>query len=243
MAADVTDSIEESFFVLPLVHQDFLAQIRVWSNLKVAFEGQNIWIKDFTVSQWNDVKLSQIPFAERFILRQQLLFPEGYLLPSGKMPVLFWTPIERAIPVSMPALNHNYFGIDQRVKIRLRISLTEQECVAAILQISDLLNYSESAPAIRLAGLRWCLLSHDRVLVYGSPLLPVKAQAYWKRENSLLPAGYDFEFSVLSKTIERKINPENNHWILWNTDGTYLLIPQKDLEALSRSSVRMNCTK
>lgn len=244
MAADVADSIiGEAFWVLPFEHQDFLAQIRSWSNLKVAFESTNIWVKDFTVSQWQDVKLNQIPFAERFALRQQLLFREGHLLPSGRLPVLFWIPIERAVPVNIPALNHNYFGIDQKVKIRLKISLVEQECVATILQKSDLLNYSETAPTVRLSVLKWCLLSDEKALVYGTPLLPVKSQAYWKKENSLLPAGYDFEFSILSGTIERKINPEQNHWILWNTDGTYLLIPKKDLEDLSRSSVRMNCKK
>jgi hypothetical protein len=35
------------------------------------------------------------------------------------MPNLLWTPIERALSIDLPSFNHNFFGINQSVDIKL----------------------------------------------------------------------------------------------------------------------------
>jgi hypothetical protein len=61
---------------------------------------------------------------------------------------------------------------------------------------------------------------------------------YWSRNNSLLPAGYDFEFHVLAGTISEMLAPGNAHWIVWDRNGTYRLVDKKMMMPLSVSSFR-----
>lgn len=238
MANDVADSITDNLLSLPAEHEHYLAQIRHWENLRLATEGEVIWIKGFTQQQWHAQETMSMPFALRFHVKDQLLFPEGASLPLRKAPAFLWTPVQSALPVTLPSLNHNYFGLKQMIDVVLLTSDQEEEIVASVVTVAVLRSYMEQAPAVRVKNLCWCLFSEGWVLLLGQPLLPIKSTNYWCRQNALLPAGYDFEFPILSGAINRKINPGNDCWIFWNVDGTYHLIPKDSVKELSLSSFR-----
>jgi hypothetical protein len=228
---------------IDIQHKDFLGSIRHWDNLKVGFDDKSIWVKDFTNEQLYSSELQQIPFKEIYEVKDNLLFVKGSLLPTKKMRSgLLWSPILRALPVILPSLNHNYFGIDDKVTISIQPSQQEKEAYALLTDYATAKQYIESAPSVRLLPLQWTIID-DKILLIGQPLLPIKGQTYWKSNHFLLPSGYDFEFSMLSETIQQKMNSSQNNYILWDEDGRHIIIARSDIQSLSISSFRLTFSK
>lgn len=224
---------------LALVHKDLLASIRHWNNLKLAFDSESVWVKDFTTEQWQSPKLQGIPFKVCFEVKDNLLFTKGHLVPTKKMPSgLLWSPIVRGLAVEIPALNHNYFGIHNQIDIQIVVSGFEKEAFALLTDYQTAKAYLLTAPAVRLAGLKWVVID-DQILVIDYPLLPIKGQSYWASNDSLLPSGFDFEFAILSKSIQKKLNPNQEQYLLWTAEGQYHAIDKNDLQDLSLSSFRL----
>ncbi|MEM0575056.1 hypothetical protein [Flavobacterium polysaccharolyticum] len=227
------------FLEIKKEHKDFLGAIRHWDNLKVAFETDTIWIKDFSAEQIISTELLQIPYTKLYELKDNLLFEKGKLLPVKKLSSgLLWAPILRALPVSLPMFNHNFFGIDQKIKMVLKPSENVKEAYALLADYEEVKSYILTAPKYRLELLRWVVID-KKVLIIGTPLLPLKGITYWFENDFLIPSGYDFEWNVLAKTLQEKINPSAEDLVLWNTDNTYSKIPIKNIKPLSISSFRL----
>lgn len=220
-------------------HKELLASIRSWDNLKVAFDSNDIWIKDFTISQVDSSEIHQIPFAVIYVLKENLLFAKGSLLPSQKLPSgLLWTPILRAFPLLLPSFNHNFFGINETVSISIIASKKEREAFVLVTSIDEAKKYITTAPEIRLQQIQWVLID-SKVVFFGTPLLPIQGETYWKNNDFLLPSGFDFEFPVLSSLLQNKINPSQENWIFWQKNATFITVSKEDLKPLSISSFRL----
>jgi hypothetical protein len=218
---------------------EFLGAIRNWDNVKAAFDEQSVWVKDFLFEQLSAVEIQQIPFHIIYELKNNLLFKKGSLLPSKKLPSgLLWTPIARALPVALPNFNHNYFGIDQKLEIHLKPSEAVREPYALLTDYSELEHYIEKAPDFRLKPLSWVILE-KKILIFGNPLLPVKGETYWLKDDFLLPTGYDFEWSALSKTVQQFLNPSEENIIIWNKNNNSIVIAKNKMKPLSISSFRL----
>ena len=220
------------------VYKNHLSAIRHWNNIKVATEGETVWVKNIDFAQLNAVEIQSIPCKRIFYERNGKLFPINSQLPYRTVPSLLWTPIERAIPVSLPSFNHNFFGLHEKITIKLVPAQVEVRAQAMIADLNALLQYVDSAPAIRLKSISWAILNNDKALLMGIPLLPIDGTVFWRRGEALIPAGYDLNFHSLSESIMQQLCPENDSWLVWNTDATYFLIDKDDLQPLSRSSVR-----
>ncbi len=238
MAQNASDDIGY-FLLLDEVHKADLGTIRVWSNLKIAFDGKDIWVKDFTHQQIHSVEVKSIPYKTIFYSKGAKLYLHNSLLPDRNIPAsLLWTQIDRALPISLPDLNHNYFGIQEKISIALVASETEAEAVAMITSLDVLKQYIETAPAIRLEHLFWTILQNKDVLLIGKPLLPITGQTYWRQEDVLLPVGFDFDLSILAGKLIDTINPGRRGIVLWNQENRYLFIDKNAFQPLSLSSFR-----
>lgn len=227
------------FLEISKKHIDFLGAIRDWENLKVAFDGELVWVKDFHSEQLNAIEIQQIPFHIVYELKENLLFKKGSLLPVKKLPSgLLWSPIIRAVSVSLPKFNHNYFGIDQKLEIRLKPSEIENEAYGLLTDYNELKAYIETAPDFRLKPLEWVLFEKN-ILILGKPMLPIKGAAFWLKNDFLLPSGYDFEHTVLAKTIQQHLNPSREDLIVWRADNSCFRIAKNNLKPLSISSFRL----
>ncbi|MGV3539949.1 MAG: hypothetical protein ACO1OQ_09070 [Rufibacter sp.] len=222
-------------------HAGYLTQIRHWGNLKIAHEKDTYWIKDFTQSQIESVEVKSIPFKQLYSLQNHLLFPYGSHLPVRRMTShLLWTPMERGLPVTLPSYNHNFFGLQEKLQIKLVPSEQEQQPVGLLSSLATLTIYTETAPAIRLQKQVWVILNQQDALILGSPLLPIQGKALWSMGSHLLPTGYEFELPALAEVIQEKINGEQRHWVLWQADSSYSLVEKELLQSLSISSVRLS---
>jgi hypothetical protein len=230
------------FLSIPQAYKIDLARIRQWTNLKVGFDENIIWIKDLNYQQIYSVEVRSIPFATAYYEKGNQLYLLERKLPERNVPGLLWTPIDRALPVKLPSLNHNYFGIHDTIAITLQPSDHETDAVAMIVPLDILARYIDHAPAVRLEKIRWTIIGSDRAFLLGTPLLPIPGTSVWSRKDLLFPTGYDLELYSLADAIRKKINPGRDSWILWDTDNSYQLISKDSLVPLSRSSFRVTIT-
>ncbi|SNR57509.1 hypothetical protein [Flavobacterium sp. ov086] len=227
------------FLEIKKENKDFLGSIRHWENLKIAFEANVVWVKDFLAEQINTPEIQQIPYKKVYELKENLLFEQGNLLPSKKLPSgLLWTPILRALPVSLPKFNHNFFGIDEKLEITIKTSQEIKEAYALLVNYDELKLYIETVPKYRLEPLQWVVLD-NKALILGNPLLPIKGKTYWLDHDFLLPTGYNFEWFALTKKLQEELNLSKQNLILWNKDNSYSVIPKTTIKQLSISSFRL----
>ncbi|MES2514463.1 MAG: hypothetical protein V4580_09970 [Bacteroidota bacterium] len=239
MAQNAADSV--SYFLQVNESQvNSLAPLRQWQNLKLAFDETQIWVKDLDYAQINSVEVRSIPYKTIYYLKQHKLYLLNSLLPDRTVPALLWTAIDRALPVTLPSFNHNYFGITEKLHVTLVGSDKEQEAHMMITGIATLQAYIESAPAIRLQHLTWVLLNNDKVCIAGKPMLPIQGNVYWKKGYAWLPAGFDFELTLLADAINATVNPDNHNLVIWHSDGSYALMDTEDFEPLTISSFKLS---
>jgi MoxR-vWA-beta-propeller ternary system domain bpX2 len=180
MANDATNNIVY-YLQLPLSRKDDLAVLRAYSNLKVAYVEDFIWVKDFELFQFQDTSVQALPSKNLFYEQNSKLFPYKSNLPFSNIPSVLWTPIQRATPVTLGSENHNFFGIEEEVKLKLVESDTFRAAAGMLLTLKQLLTYVENAPEIRLKQLTWIVLDENTAFLLGSPILPIDAPVYWKK--------------------------------------------------------------
>jgi len=237
MAKDVANDLNY-YLLIDKEYESDLRHIRVWNNLKVAFDAAFIWVKDLDYAQANSTEVKSIPYKTVFYSNHGKLFLQNSLLPDRLIPSLLWTSIDRALPIKLPSFNHNYFGVNETLEISITPSQSEAESIAMVTTVFELSRYLTTAPAIRLQKIQWVLLPPNKVFLLGKPLLPIPGDTYWKRNDFILPSGYDLELFGLSESINQRINPKRINYIVWNIDSSYFTIDKIDLQPLKLSSFR-----
>ncbi|MBB6372305.1 hypothetical protein [Chryseobacterium shigense] len=239
MAENSSKRINEFWAELPRADEDFLGAIRDWKNVQIAADDDTVWMKGFTEEQAVSAEIQQLPNCILYELREGLLFKKGALVPSKKMrTALLWSPLDKALKLTFPPSNQNYFGIDEKVEVRLKPGNEEQSVVALLSRIDEIKESIPAQPNFRLEKIEWTVID-DKALFLGTPLLSLPGKTYWIRDGHLLPAGFDFEFKNMSALLQQQHNKESDKWLLWNEDGTFLPIRKEDFRTLSVSSFRL----
>lgn len=239
MAKDSSERIKEFWAELPRADEDFLGSIRDWKNVQIALEEDVIWLKGFTDEQAVSPEIQQLPDFLLYELREGLLFRKNALVPSKKVrTALLWTPIDKALRLTFPPSNQNFFGIDEKVEVRLKPSEEEQPAAALLSSITEIKDTIIALPKFKLEKLDWIVMN-EKALFLGTPLLSLPGKTFWAKDGNLLPTGFDFEFKNLSSLLQRKYNAGQDQWLLWNEEGSVLSINKNDFRKLSVSSFRL----
>lgn len=239
MAEDSSNGIKTFWAELPKADEDFLGAIRHWKNVKIAIDEEIIWLKGFTDEQAASSEIQQLPNFILYELRDGLLFRKDALVPSKKMrTALLWTPIDKALKLTFAISNNNFFGIDEKVDVKLKPSEEEQPAMALLCSISEIKEAIITIPKFKLEKLDWIIIN-DKALFLGTPLLSFPGKTFWSKDGHLLPTGFDFEFENLSSLLQRKYNANQDQWLLWNENGSVLPINKEDFKKLSVSSFRL----
>lgn len=239
MAEDPSKRLKEFWAELPRADEDFLGSIRDWKNVLIAVDEEIIWLKGFTDEQAEAPEIQQLPDFILYELREGLLFRKEALVPSKKMrTALLWIPIDKALQLTFPPSNQNYFGIQEQVQVRIKESNEEQPAIALLSNIADIKESITALPKFKLEKIKWTILG-DKALFIGIPLLSFPGKTYWTKDRHLLPAGLDFEFKNLSTLLQQKYNKDQEGWLFWDENGNYILIKETDFRPLSVSSFRL----
>ena len=239
MAENPSNCIKEFWAELPRTGEDFLGAIRDWKNVQIALDDDTVWLKGFTEEQSISAEIQQLPDFLLYELREGLLFRKEALVPSKKMrTALLWSPIDKALRLTFPASNNNYFGISEKIEVRLKPGNEEHPAIALLSAVEHIKDNIPVQPKFKLEKLEWTVIS-DKALFLGTPLLSLPGKTYWTKDGHLLPAGFDFEYKNLSSLLQQQYNKESDKWLLWNENGTYFPIKKEDFRPLSASSFRL----
>ena len=239
MAEDSSNSIKIFWAELPKADEDLLGAIRDWKNVQIAIDEEVIWLKGFTDEQAASSEIQQLPNFILYELRDGLIFRKNALVPSKKMrTALLWTPIDKALKLTFPISNNNFFGIEEKIETKLKPSEEEQPAMALLCTISEIKEAIITTAKFKLEKLNWIIIN-DKALFLGTPLLSFPGKTFWSKDGHLLPTGFDFEFENLSSLLQRKYNANQDQWLLWSENGSVLPIKKEDFRKLSVSSFRL----
>lgn len=239
MAKDSSNGLKIFWAELPKADEDFLGAIRDWKNIQIATDEDVIWLKGFTDEQAISPEIQQLPNLVLYELRDGLLFKKNALVPTKKMrSALLFTTIDKALSLTFPISNNNFFGIHEKLEVKLKPSEEEQPAFALLSGIYEIKNKVLELPKFKLEKLNWIVID-DKALFFGTPLLSLPGKTFWLKDDHLLPTGFDFEFKNLSSLLQRKYNSEQEQYLLWNENGSFVKIGKNDLRTLSLSSFRL----
>jgi len=239
MAKDPSEHIKEFWAEIPRGDEEYLGSIRDWKNVQIALEEEVIWLKGFTEEQAASPEIQQLPDFLLYELRDGLLFRRNALVPSKKVrTALLWTPIDKALRLTFPLSNNNFFGIDEKIEVTLMPCEEERAAVALLSSIAEIKDFIITQPKFRLEKINWIVLD-DNALFLGTPLLSFPGGTFWEKDGHLLPTGFDFEFKNMSSLLQKKYNADLDQWLLWDKHGSVLAIHKNDFRKLSVSSFRL----
>jgi hypothetical protein len=239
MAPDTADSLV-FYLRLSIGSKEHLGAIRHWKNLKAAREDDYLWVKDFTADQIKAVEVRSMPEKQLYDARGGKLYFNNSYLPERNIPALLWSPIERMMPIKLPAFNHNYFGLPDKIPVRIIKSDQEKIAAAMLIPLSQLEGYINTAPAVRLSNLKWIIVNKKDALLVGNPLLPLQGEVYWTDGDFMVPAGYGFDLHALSSSLNALLNPKKLFWVVFNQDSSYFTVPRAQLRPLTIGSFRVS---
>ncbi len=240
MERNITQSITEYWLRLPSKYKEKLAQIRVWKSLRMATDGDDIWVRGIAPSELNSAEIRSIPFKKIYFQHDNALFLLGGNIPEERLQTsLLWSPIHKALPVETPDENFNYFGIDAKIPLNIIPSSVERMPTAQLIPLATLDNIIPKMPAIRLQHIQWVIIE-DQALLIGAPLLSMPGKTYWQTQNFLMPAGYDFEYPEVNIYFNKNNNPNNENLMVMQTDQSYFKIPKENIQKLTISGYRLS---
>lgn len=231
--------MNERILVLSKKDRLSLGQLRSIPNLRAATDGELIWLRGIPAYGTIDLIIKQIPAQRSYTLDEDnYLFPLNALTPTGKLKKLDWQNITSFLPIELPVA-----ALPAQTDLQYPISLVKAkqtvEGTALLSDLEILKKYAEQAPAIRLQQMRFAVSEYDKVLMIGTPLLPIPGKEYWRRGNILLPSGYDFEFPLFADLIQSKLAPEKELFLLFDEKGDWEKIPFIDFKQGTRSAIRL----
>ncbi|MGH1339170.1 MAG: hypothetical protein ACRBFS_23840 [Aureispira sp.] len=204
--------------------------------LEIAMQENLVWVKNIPDELILTAAIQRIPSQRIYATEQGLLYPIGKLMPVGSLPDLFWQPIQKGLVVELPPINPNYFGVDAHIPIKLVSRATPENALFLLVNLADLGSYLKTAAAWRMESLQWTIIGQYHALLKGTPMATLRGTPYWRRGTHILPLGLDLEWSILAQATARHLDPDEQHWIFWQKNGQYGLVPKINFKALSRSS-------
>lgn len=230
------------FLSIPAENKNSLASIRHWEQLKLATKDQEIWVKGFSQEQIESTTVKCMSHKTIFVEKELLLFTINGLVPVKKLPSgLLWSPIDIALPLDRFKYNNNFFGIQDKLELKLVPDHNPKKTMALLVDFDDIEAYIEQVPAIRLNSLSWCRID-DQIMIFGEPLLPIKGKSFWLINNMLLPSGWNFEYSSLSKVFSRHLKDQFQTLIYLN-ENEYIIVPNSNIRPLTIGSFRLTYSK
>ncbi|MDJ0364648.1 hypothetical protein QMK33_05745 [Hymenobacter sp. H14-R3] len=229
----------ERILVLAEAQRAALGTVRDQPGLLVAADAGQLWLRGLPATGPLPLALRQLPALAAYVADAAgRLFPAGRPTPTGRLPLLAWQPITAFVPLELPtaALPGQPPAL---VPVRLVPSAQPRPGAALRTSLAAWQAYAETAPAVRLACLRFAVSSHGQALLLGTPLPPLPGQEYWLASGLLLPAGFEFELPIAAPLVAAQLTHGGERFVLFEATGQYEVVPTAQLHPATRAAIRL----
>lgn len=220
-------------------HMGAVGLLRLHKGILACEVAGNIWLSGDHLDEATELMLRKLAPAERYVVQPDgTLVPAGGQVPRGHLPKADWTPLAQwmtprvqaaALPGDLP----------DRVALRLAPGGRQAEPNVLITTWDVWGVYAESAPAIRLAPLRFAG-DGTRVLIRGTPLPPLPGQPHVETAGIAVPCGWTWEPAVETTVLRSLLGLGDGDLALLSRDGEYERIPAEAFVRAERSAVRLS---
>jgi hypothetical protein len=231
--------MDERVIVLAEAQRAALGTVRDQPGLLVAADAGQLWLRGLPATGSLPLALRQLPALATYTADAAgRLFPDGRPTPTGRLPLLAWQSIVAFVPLELPtaALPGQP---PAPVLVRLVPSAQPQPSAALRTTLAAWQAYAETAPAVRLTGLRFAVSSRGEALRLGAPLPPLPGQEYWLTTGLLLPAGFEFELPIAAQLVAHQLTSGGENLVLFDPEGQYEFIPNAHLHPATRAAARL----
>ena len=179
-----------------------------------------------------------VPWACRYELHDDATIREpGHHLPAGKLPAGAWHPLAEALRIAPPAHTREGFQ-PPPVTLSLAPCAEWQEPAMIELSAEAWLAFAETAPAIRLATLRFARTEAGRVFVAGKLLPSLPGARYVVCDGIATPAGFTWAPPVAAATLRAALQLGGDETIVFFHDRSCLRIPARAWQPAGRAAIR-----
>ena len=231
--------MKELIIVLSQADKAALGSVRCLPGLLAAEEEGFIWVRGINALNELDLRIRQLPGLHTYTLdADNNLFPPGGLTPVSKLKPLQWVPVEKYITVTLPVS-----ALPGKVSLQHGIRLTpsgrSQEGNALLTNLAAWKNYAEAAPLVRLQQTTFAVSENNKVLIMGTPLPALPGREYVLQDTLLLPCGFEFDPPAISELVIARLDPSKDSLLLFDTDGSWEMIPKSAFMPSTRSAIRL----
>lgn len=216
-----------------------LAGVRLQPGLRVAVEGNTLWLRGIAWPDGLTSSIWQLPAMQVYEMNENgLLFKRGSQVPVAELPALSWMALQHFLQVQPPV--SAYKGeCKEKLPIKLIPSAKQQTGVALLTTLQHWKAYAEMAPQVRLKRLKFAVSGSGDVLITGTPLPAIPGREFWLNHGMLLPCGYDFEFTVLGALLPQQLNLNKDDTIIFEYNGNWQKIEAGNFVTATRSAIRL----
>lgn len=220
-----------------------LGTVRDQPGLLVAADAGQLWLRGLPATGPLPLALRQLPALATYTADAAgRLFPGGRPTPTGRLPLLAWQPVLAFVPLELPtaALPGQP---PAPVPVRLVPSAQPRPGAALLTPLAAWQAYAETAPAVRLTGLRFAVSSRGQALLLGTPLPPLPGQELWLADGLLLPAGFEFELPIAAPLVAGQLTNGGESLVLFDSEGQYEVIAAAHLHPATRAAARLTLSQ
>jgi hypothetical protein len=197
----------------------------------------SIWLRG-PYAEDTPLRIAALPGQRYDVLDDGQLILHGNRVPSARLPKGDWILLTSFVQLSLPTARYASGSI---VPVPLRLERTDEnqsEAGALLVQSHHWLAFINTAPAIRLAPLRFAVASDDRVLVIGQPLPSLPGTYLSFTNNIAIPTGFRWQPAVEPPIARSVFGGEPEAVVLWTTTDDWERIPADAITTVTRAAVR-----
>ncbi|MGK0188215.1 MAG: hypothetical protein ACI9R3_004007 [Verrucomicrobiales bacterium] len=214
--------------------------LRLVAGVEARFseDGSSLWLRGAEVDDDTTHLVRRLPCRTRMIL-----LPDGHGIEQGKsVPSISltgagWVPLRHLFTLEMPSAREAGLA---SANAPWELVAADEEAPSDILGVAfnAWLKYAITAPAIRLAGLRFAVSEEGNAIIHGTPLPPLLGKFYQSQCGIATPAGFALHPAVNPELLARHFRLNEGDLLLFQADHPSELIAATDFAQASRSAVR-----
>lgn len=224
--------------IVPLGQAAAVTALRLLRGIEVAIDGEVLWLRSRSADETVFAATRALPATARYEWAEDdLLKPEGAILPVRRLPVLQWCDLRQWACVALPIANVPA-ALPAPALIRAIPSHVAVEANALLVPLAPFLEWAEQGPVLRLERLRFAANPAGAALVLGTPLPPLPGRFCVETDGIVVPAGLALHPIATAAVLRRVLNAPSDAIVFWDEAGPRILSAESFVP-LRRSAARL----